>query len=153
MDRDHGGQRQGAIEMGEQLAAARRLPTQGVTQTGSLDGQQQKAALSSPVTGGRLFDLGGGGEMDEAVGLILGGAPIESNVLGSPPFLGPAHMINCPAHLADPTRKRLELTEAAIPWLGFPGKFLLNATVICFLQVIVTRKNNGYLHFATESRL
>jgi hypothetical protein len=136
--------------MGEQLAAAGRLPAQGFTQKGGIDSQQQKAVLSGPVTGGGVFDLGGGGEMDEAVGMVLGGAPILSNVLCGPPFLGPAHMINCPAHLADPTRKCLELTEAAIPCPVFPDKFLLNATVFCFPRVIATRKNNEALHFAME---
>ena len=94
IDRRHRIDRKRPVKMGEKLAAARRLPLQGVSQPVRRHAQQHQAGLAGAMPGGAFDDLGGCREMDEAVGGILGGAGIAAGELGCRPLLLPAHMMD-----------------------------------------------------------
>ncbi len=60
------GRGKGAIEMGEERAAARWLPAQ-VAQPLGREGGEEKAGLTVEVAAGGFLGLGCGGEMDVAI--------------------------------------------------------------------------------------
>src|SRR5690625_1226050 len=70
--------RQPAIEVREQLAAARWLPLQGIPQGVGLDRQNDQAILTGAVFGNAFADLGCGRKMDEAIAQVVAGTAIAA---------------------------------------------------------------------------
>src|SRR5712675_745595 len=66
----HRGERQVAIEVGKQGAAARRLPFERWPQRRQLDRDQDEFLLAGEMPGGGLAELVGGRKMDVAVGAV-----------------------------------------------------------------------------------
>ena len=77
-----------AIEMRKQLVVARALPAQGVAERVGIDGDQEQPGLAEIMLPRRLGDLGGGGEMDEAVAQVVGTALVDALPLGLAPGRG-----------------------------------------------------------------
>jgi len=80
------------IEMRKQSAAARRLPLQRGAERTGVDGKQDQTILAGAMLGRGRLDLGRGGEVDEAVGAVLGGAIVTTAVLRLGPFVLAADM-------------------------------------------------------------
>src|SRR6266478_3019590 len=85
---------QSAIEMGEELPAARGLPAQIRAEAGGVDGEQHQATLTRAVSCRALPYLRSGRKMDEAIGSVLIGSVITSDRQCGAPFLFATHMIN-----------------------------------------------------------
>ena len=66
----HRGERQRAVEMRKQVAAAGRLPSQRAGQRIGIDRHQHQVAGTGEMLGGGLGHLPGGRKMDEAVALV-----------------------------------------------------------------------------------
>src|SRR3977135_1036079 len=66
----HRGERQGAIEVGEQRAPARRLPFERRPERRRLDRDQDEFLLVGEMPDGGLAELVGGRKMDVAVGTV-----------------------------------------------------------------------------------
>ena len=64
---EHGRQRQGAVKVRKQVAAARGLPAQGGAETGGIHGHQQQIPLSGEMPARGLTRLRGGGKMNVAI--------------------------------------------------------------------------------------
>ena len=85
-DETNGGQGQSSVEMREERSAARGLETQRLAERLSLDRDQVKIVASREMLRGRLGQLLGRREMDEAVALIDRRAAIDALPLRLAPF-------------------------------------------------------------------
>src|SRR2546423_14032300 len=66
----HRGERQVAVKMRKQFAAARNLPSQRLAERVRVDRHQQQVLEAGKILGGGRADLRGRGEMDEAVAQV-----------------------------------------------------------------------------------
>src|ERR1051326_1717780 len=83
--------------MREEGATARRLPFEERAELCRLDRHQDKICLAGSVLARALADLLGGGEMDEAVGGVLGGAAVEACRFRRRPLVPAAHVVDPPS--------------------------------------------------------
>ncbi len=67
-------QRKRGVEVGEEGAAARWLPAQGIAELEGVDPEQHETGAAGVVTSGRFLELLGGREMNETVAQIVLGA-------------------------------------------------------------------------------
>ena len=74
LDPQHRSKIERRVKMREQRAAARSLPFQVRPKPFRIDREQHKPGLAREMAGERALKLMGGGEMDEAVAEIVGGA-------------------------------------------------------------------------------
>src|SRR5690606_9118231 len=81
----HGRDREWAVEMREQGAAARGLPLQCRAEGRGIDAQQHEAALTGSMFGDAPGQLVSSREMDEAVTPVVGGALVAASHLGGAP--------------------------------------------------------------------
>lgn len=91
---DDGFDRNGSVGMRKELTASGGLPLQGFAQFRGIDGEQHQIGLTGAMLGGAFDDLCGGGEVDETIGRVLGGARVASAGLRILPFLAAAHMVD-----------------------------------------------------------
>src|SRR5262249_42057435 len=82
------GQRQRAVKVREQVAAAGCLPFQRPVEHVGIDCNQQQIRGTGKMLGRSLADLGGGREMDEAVAGVDGGTEEHPGPLRLAPKLG-----------------------------------------------------------------
>src|SRR6185437_4313575 len=100
-DRGDGADIEFAIEMGEQFVIARALPAQGAAERIDIDGDQEQAGLAEIMLPRRLRDLGGGGEMNEAVAQVVRTAPVNALPFGLAPGRGRADFVDRGHGVAD----------------------------------------------------
>jgi hypothetical protein len=100
-DRGDGANIEFAIEMGEQFVIARALPAQGAAERIDIDGDQEQAGLAEIMLPRRLRDLGGGGEMNEAVAQVVRTAPVNALPFGLAPGRGRADFLDRGHGVAD----------------------------------------------------
>src|SRR5205814_6755004 len=90
----HGGERERAVQVRKEVAAAGRLPAQRGAEGGLVDGEQEQAGTAGEVAGGGLADLGGGGEVDVPVGEVHRRAVEAAGGAGTGPLVGPEQFVD-----------------------------------------------------------
>jgi hypothetical protein len=94
IDPQHGLERKFAVQMGEQRAAARRLPFQLVAERVGIDRDQRQVALAGEPFRRGLRGLLRGREVDEPVRPVDGRAAIAALALRLAPFGGGADFVD-----------------------------------------------------------
>ncbi len=78
VDPEHGGERQGAVQVGVGFAGEAGLPLEGGTEAGRFDAQQHHLRHPGPVAPGALSLLAGGREVEKAAGAVGVRAAVET---------------------------------------------------------------------------
>src|SRR5690606_38659917 len=90
--------RQGAVEVGEELASSGRLPLQRLSKRIRGNGEYYQTVLPRPVLGNALLYLVGRGEVNEAVAQIIIGAAVGSAFTGGRPAFGGTYVVDRLCH-------------------------------------------------------